>query len=312
MRNPILNLLGSLVAVGTLLIACSLNADESLIIETKIVDGIDASSSLTISASSRAGEISGFILAVEYNPDKASLMSFEVSGEWSEKVTPDFYLATGTESHPGFSTRDSGLAALMVIMDLIPDDIEKSIPSTPDGEPQPIAELNFQFAGDASLPFRVQFLDNEIGFDSNVPLINSLVIDGVDFYQSSEDTPLKLTSGGLRTEIDEVLFRRGDVNSDGTGDISDPITGLTYLFIGGVKILCLDAADTNDDGKVDISDQIYILTTLFLGGRDPAPPGIRICGPDPTDDDLAPCEYPQDLCDVEGGDDRPPIFFPIF
>ena len=65
---------------------------------------------------------------------------------------------------------------------------------------------------------------------------------------------------------------RGDSNQDGVADISDAIHALDYLFVGGVDVLCLDAADMNDDGGLDISDPVFLLTSLFLGGPDVPPP----------------------------------------
>lgn len=95
-------------------------------------------------------------------------------------------------------------------------------------------------------------------------------------------------------------FIRGDSNCDGKTDISDSVWTLQYLFNGGRKPCCGDAADVNDDGKVDISDPISGLNYLFLGGATPPAPGPTMpCGVDPTSDDieeLLPCEYPKDTC----------------
>jgi hypothetical protein len=78
-------------------------------------------------------------------------------------------------------------------------------------------------------------------------------------------------------------FRRGDVNSDGAFDISDPIADLGFLFLGHEGPGCRDAADANDDGSLDISDALFLLDCLF-GDRDgwsiPAP-GPYACGQDP-------------------------------
>jgi hypothetical protein len=54
----------------------------------------------------------------------------------------------------------------------------------------------------------------------------------------------------------------------------------------------MDSADANDDGDVDIADAPALLGHLFSDtGPLPAPyPG---CGPDPTDDNLPVCFYPQ-------------------
>ena len=80
-------------------------------------------------------------------------------------------------------------------------------------------------------------------------------------------------------------FIRGEVNEDGSFDISDPILILIFLFRGGVLLPCPDAADANDDGSIDITDSIFLLGGLFLGG--PAPPSpFPKAGQDPTADRL--------------------------
>ncbi|MGQ9590291.1 MAG: hypothetical protein ACUVYA_08360 [Planctomycetota bacterium] len=88
-----------------------------------------------------------------------------------------------------------------------------------------------------------------------------------------------------------VSFRRGDSDGSGTFDITDGVFTLNYLFLGGTPVACPDAADANDDGELNISDPVFFLGYLFLGGQEPPPPGSSQCGPDPTADDLGPCEY---------------------
>ena len=80
-------------------------------------------------------------------------------------------------------------------------------------------------------------------------------------------------------------FVRGDVNQDGTIDISDPIGALGYLF-QGVSVDCLVSMDVNDDGALDVSDPISLLGFLF----DPAItsiPAPTVCGLDPSPDTLS-------------------------
>ena len=84
----------------------------------------------------------------------------------------------------------------------------------------------------------------------------------------------------------DASFRRGDVNDDGSVDISDPIGVLGYLFLGEQNIDCLDAADTNDDGSIDVGDPIFLLDYIFNGGMVPPDPGPAVCGIDPTLDNL--------------------------
>ncbi|MGH9360929.1 MAG: hypothetical protein ACRD2T_03370, partial [Thermoanaerobaculia bacterium] len=76
-------------------------------------------------------------------------------------------------------------------------------------------------------------------------------------------------------------FRRGDVNSDGALDISDPIALLEFLFLGGEEPSCLDAADANDSGILGLNDPILILEHLFRGGPAPRDP-FPSCGVDPN------------------------------
>jgi dockerin type I repeat protein len=82
-------------------------------------------------------------------------------------------------------------------------------------------------------------------------------------------------------------FRRGDVNSDGAADISDVISGINFLYLGGATPGCLDAADVNDDGTIDLSDSIVLIADLFLPVAAPIPdPGPFYCGVDPVPDGL--------------------------
>ncbi len=86
------------------------------------------------------------------------------------------------------------------------------------------------------------------------------------------------------------VFQRGDANSNGEVNISDAQRMLGVLFLGSGKISCMDAADSNDSGALDMSDAVYVLNALFLGAS-PIPEPFGVCGPDPTDDDLACEEY---------------------
>jgi len=89
-----------------------------------------------------------------------------------------------------------------------------------------------------------------------------------------------------------ATFVRGDVDSSGELDITDPIKALGYLFLGTPdSLLCIDAADANDSGELDLSDPIHLLTHLFLGGSTPAEP-FPGCGEDLTEDSLGCAEYP--------------------
>jgi hypothetical protein len=75
------------------------------------------------------------------------------------------------------------------------------------------------------------------------------------------------------------------VDGNGNVEITDAILILNFLFVGGDRPRCMDAADVSDRGTVDISAAINLLGFLFLGG---APPSIPFpnSGIDPTEDTL--------------------------
>jgi hypothetical protein len=85
-----------------------------------------------------------------------------------------------------------------------------------------------------------------------------------------------------------IQFKRGDVDVNGSLEITDAIKVLGYLFLGEGAPTCLDAADNDDDGTVNITDAVYSLSFLFLGGPAPKSP-FPECGVDPVIDALG-CE----------------------
>ena len=92
--------------------------------------------------------------------------------------------------------------------------------------------------------------------------------------------------GAIPFEGGGRVFLRGDVDSSGAVNISDPIATLNHLFSSGTVPDCQDILDANDDGAVNITDPIYVLRFLFQGGDQiemPWPdPGV-----DPTEDSLS-------------------------
>lgn len=114
--------------------------------------------------------------------------------------------------------------------------------------------------------------------------------------------PRDLDSDGLITQSDarkllelcsepdcnagHVAFLRGDANEDGEVDISDAVTALIFLFIGGATPPdCLKSLDADDNGAIEISDPISLLDFLFRTGGAPMIP-FGECGLDLTPDEL--------------------------
>ena len=92
-------------------------------------------------------------------------------------------------------------------------------------------------------------------------------------------------NGTLDLTTGTFSFIRGDYNTDGQVNISDPIFFLTRLFLGGAPGCSEDTGDSDDNGKLDISDAIVTLGHLFLG-KPPLPAPFPLCGDDPNSDSL--------------------------
>jgi hypothetical protein len=135
-------------------------------------------------------------------------------------------------------------------------------------------------------------LDGDGARDPVVSMASSLWILWNDPRPRSLDRNGDSIPDECQSPENPVRFRRGDVNGDGTMDLSDPICILFYLF-GGQTIPCLKAADIDDTGALDISDPIRLLGALFLGTLPPSAP-YPGCGWDPKPDGLS-CER-SDAC----------------
>jgi hypothetical protein len=91
-------------------------------------------------------------------------------------------------------------------------------------------------------------------------------------------------------------FKRGDADGSGELDLTDVVITLSYLFLGGTTLRCLDAADNDDNGVIEITDAVVSIDFQFLGGLPPALPGPIACGPDVKPDDLPDCSYDPSRC----------------
>ncbi len=107
---------------------------------------------------------------------------------------------------------------------------------------------------------------------------------------ASDLSAADLKGGGIDIIGEVGFFMRGDANFDRLRDITDPIVSLSFLFLGGPALPCLEAGDANDDGLMDISDPIFTLSRLFE--RADSFPNPDRWGPDPTPDRLGCAVYP--------------------
>ena len=88
-----------------------------------------------------------------------------------------------------------------------------------------------------------------------------------------------------------VFFIRGDANGDGivSGNVTDAVYILKYLFGGRPQPVCMESADANDDRTVNLSDAIYLLNYNFLGRPVSAKPFPEL-SPDPDPGNSLGCQ----------------------
>jgi hypothetical protein len=68
---------------------------------------------------------------------------------------------------------------------------------------------------------------------------------------------------GVGCSIDFVC---GDFNGDFSLNVSDAVSLVAYIFVGGPPPAFFKAADTNGDGHINISDAVTIIIYIFGGG----------------------------------------------
>ena len=107
---------------------------------------------------------------------------------------------------------------------------------------------------------------------------NTVRINGVD--------QIPTTVNGTITFASQPTFIRGDCNGDDLVGIADAISGLLWLFAGGLAPDCEKSCDTNDDGMVQIVDMINLLSYLFVANQTPPAAPFPGAGVDPTPDGL--------------------------
>ena len=144
-------------------------------------------------------------------------------------------------------------------------------------QPQATVSVNDDVRADGT----VVHLDPEIDFDSLILTVDPTDVSGL-FDGESGPAIAEIELIARVTGEPQFSFSRGDVDCNGSVNITDPVITLNSLFAGGGGVCCQAAADTNADASVNIADPIFILNFLFGGGAAPPPP-FGECGPAPDD-----------------------------
>lgn len=71
------------------------------------------------------------------------------------------------------------------------------------------------------------------------------------------------------TKLSERQFVNGDVNADGTVDMSDAVYLIGFIFTNGPAPNPPTLGDVNCDSRVDVSDVVYLSSYIFFDGPEP-------------------------------------------
>jgi hypothetical protein len=61
----------------------------------------------------------------------------------------------------------------------------------------------------------------------------------------------------------------GDANNDTSVNVSDAVSIINYVFVGGAAPSPYEAGDANCDATVNVSDAVWIINYVFVGGNSP-------------------------------------------
>lgn len=200
--------------------------------------------------------VQGFQLSGLYDPGLLSLTEHTLAFTTTERLRPEIW-----EGNIG-----GGRFELGTIFDFVPPFWHSVLPPREDH-----VLVNLVFDVSTTAP---------PGAETTVELVDTGLPGNVEL----ESSRVEIVSPMLTHEF----FVRGDANGDGTTDITDAVRILNFLFLGGLRPPCPDAADVADRGQVDVSSAISLLSFLFLGGIPPRVP-FPNAGLDPTPDGLPPC-----------------------
>lgn len=135
--------------------------------------------------------------------------------------------------------------------------------------------------------------DGAVDISDAVFLLEFLFLGGdpppSPFPESGEDPTEDAIICSLENTVSAIDFARdGDVDGDGSVGLSDAVSLLNHISLGGPAPVCEDAADMDDDGRLTLADVMLIFPDP-IGPLDVPAPGVPAsveCGPDPTPDAL--------------------------
>ncbi len=117
------------------------------------------------------------------------------------------------------------------------------------------------------IPYGLTFEGDTIGILQGTPNWASEFVCLIILRDS--DTPVSKDTMAIRIIIGEPPFVCGDANADDVVNVSDAVSIINYVFVGGNPPDPLESGDANCDGICNVSDAVWIINYVFVGGNDP-------------------------------------------
>jgi hypothetical protein len=117
------------------------------------------------------------------------------------------------------------------------------------------------------IPYGLTLNGDTIGTIEGVPTWASEYVFTMEMTDAG-NPPLKDTATFSITVTDPV-YACGDANNDGDVNLSDAVTIVNFVFIGGPPPEPFLSGEVNCDSTVNVSDAVWILNYVFVGGSEP-------------------------------------------
>lgn len=221
-------------------------------------------------------DLQGWTVVLTWDPSVMSIDSLDSTGTTSESLI-EFELSNIDNTH--------GVSILAAILDMVPPFDSQTLVAGNDHEiARAVADIENTAAPGAHLYGPAD------GYSANASPItnNSFVSAGVSIAPELVTGTVTVDAAPATDDpppVEQATFIRGDVNRDGSVNLTDGSQLQLWLIGNGNSPTCLDAADVNDDGIVNLSDPISLFDFLYQGSNPPPAPFPAV-GPDPTADGL--------------------------
>ena len=263
MRNSLCR--PSVIAVLLLLAACPpwATAANRIFIADQTVDIGATNVVIPVRIDNEGVERNGISIALKWDETKLTITAVERAG--ASAIAPNV--------PPGFIGQvfaANGKLHWAVVTDMSGPDLLDTIPI---GANQVL--LNLKANVIAAAPTTATITPQDFPAETPTGGWTNVFVHGTD---PSLKAPELVLAAGIITIGSTVKFQRGDLNNDGTQDLSDAIMLLGFLYTGQpATLICEAAGRLNEGNDVDLSDAIYLLGFLYLGTAAPPYAGYPGC-----------------------------------